>query len=71
MAPVADRIINNADRVFVVADSSKFNKRALTLLSDWRENFTLVTDAEPDGELGAALRDRGARIEIAEPTNSV
>lgn len=69
-AEVYQAIINNADRVFIVADSSKFNKRALTLLSEWRENFTLVTDTEPDGELGAALRDRGARIEIAAPANS-
>lgn len=67
-AEVYRAIISNADRVFIVADSSKFNKRALTLLSDWQDNFTLVTDAEPDGELRAALQDRGARIEIAEPS---
>jgi len=68
-AEVYQAIITNADRVFIVADSSKFNKRALNLLSDWQDNFTLVTDAEPEGELRAALQDRGARIEIAEPAN--
>jgi len=65
-AEVYQAIITNADRVFIVADSSKFHKRALTLLSDWQANFTLVTDAEPEGELRAALQDRGTCIEVAE-----
>jgi len=68
-AEVYQAMITNADQVFIVADSSKFNKRALNLVSHWKDNFTLVTDAKPEEELGAALQGSSTSIKIAEPVN--
>ena len=63
-------ILRTAPRVVVLADHSKFGKRALTLLSSWNDRITLVTDQMPQGDLQMALREGGAQIILPEPTDA-
>ncbi len=56
-------MVEKSDRVIVLADSEKFDKRALVLLTDWNEATTLVTDVAPQGDLKSAL-DRGRATTI-------
>lgn len=62
---VYQAIMANSDRVFVLADASKFNKRALMLLGQWQAKHTLVTDTAPPGELQSAITAAGAVVEVA------
>lgn len=59
-------MIETAGNVFVLADGSKFNKRALVLLSAWAPKFTLVTDVAPTGDLLSSLEGGGVQVVIAE-----
>ncbi|TAM33707.1 MAG: DeoR/GlpR transcriptional regulator [Burkholderiaceae bacterium] len=62
---VYQAIMANSDQVFILADSSKFNKRALTLLSSWKSNITLITERPPTDELQSAISESGASVAIA------
>lgn len=57
-------MLSSAKRSLILADHSKFDKRALVLLTPWQETLTLVTDREPDGVLRAAIRDGRAGLSI-------
>ena len=56
-AEFAKAILTRAQRVAVIADSTKFNRRALIHICNFDRIDHLVTDREPEGELRAALRD--------------
>lgn len=58
-------MLHSAERIFILADHSKFDKRALVLLAPWRQGMSLVTDRMPAGPLAAAIRDAGAEIILA------
>jgi DeoR/GlpR family transcriptional regulator of sugar metabolism len=49
----------------VLADSDKFDKRALVLLTDWNAATTLVTDVAPQGALRSALDRGGTKVIVA------
>ena len=66
-AEVYAAMLRSAGRSFVLADHGKFDKRALTLLTTWREAITLVTDRRPGPDLGDAIRTGGAELAIPEP----
>lgn len=66
-AQVYGEMIENAGETLVLADHTKFGHRALQVITRWQPDRTLVTDADPDGALAAAIRDTGARIVIADP----
>lgn len=59
---VYSEMLRHAERSVVLADHSKFGKRALMLLSGWTRHMTLVTDRAPDPELKRAVREAGAEI---------
>lgn len=59
---VYSAIMQNAERTVVLADHSKFGKRALMLLTGWTARVSLVTDRMPDGDLQLAMREAGAEI---------
>lgn len=59
-------MLHSAERGVVLADHSKFGKRALVLLTGWSERMSLITDRLPEGELVAAMRDGGAEIVLPE-----
>jgi len=67
MGEVYMAMLANAERGVVLADHSKFDKRALILLSGWNPRLSLITDRSPGAELSAAIRNAGAGIVLAPP----
>ncbi len=59
-------MLAHANRGVVLADHSKFGKRALVLLRGWSAALTLITDRPPDGALAAALREGESDCVVAE-----
>lgn len=55
----------NASQVIVLCDSSKFGRRALTRIAALDKVHTLITEAPPPEELGAALKEAGVHVIIA------
>ncbi|MBQ3135355.1 MAG: DeoR/GlpR transcriptional regulator [Oscillospiraceae bacterium] len=48
--PVQKKMLEIADEVFVLADSSKFEKKALLKIADMKREYTYITDAKlPEG----------------------
>jgi DeoR/GlpR family transcriptional regulator of sugar metabolism len=58
-------MVQKSEQTVVLADSDKFDKRALVLLTDWNAATTLVTDVAPQGELKTALDRGGAKVVVA------
>jgi DeoR family fructose operon transcriptional repressor len=61
-AAVKSRFVDQAARVVLVADSSKFDEQSFVTVADLDEIDTLVTDEAPVGELAAALEDAGVTV---------
>lgn len=59
-------MLAHANRGVVLADHSKFGKRALVLLRGWSETLTLITDRPPADTLAAAIRDGASDCVVAE-----
>ncbi|MCB2127683.1 MAG: DeoR/GlpR transcriptional regulator [Rhodobacteraceae bacterium] len=57
-------IASQAEVTSVLADHSKFDRRALTMVAEWSARLMLFTDRHPADTLAAALHNRGATIEI-------
>lgn len=55
-------MMDHAQRVIVLADSSKFDRRLFAKVSDVGRADYFVTDNAPEGELLDALRDGGVEI---------
>lgn len=62
---VYSAIIEQSDRSLILADATKFNKRALTAIAAWAPNIHLVTDARPSADLAQAIEVGHASITIA------
>lgn len=62
---VYSAMLQAAERIFILADHSKFDKRALVLLTPWQRGMTLVTDSMPAQPLATAIQDAGAEIILA------
>ena len=60
-------MVKRASEAIVVADSTKFEQRALTVFAQWAEIDRLVTDRQPGSALSSALRDAGTLVTIADP----
>ena len=56
-----------ADRVVVVADSSKLGKRGFARISDLSMASDLITDTEAASEAVEALRNAGVTVHLVEP----
>lgn len=67
MGEVYMAMLANADRGIILADHSKFDKRALILLSDWNARLSLITDRSPGADLSTAIKNGGADIVLAPP----
>lgn len=59
---IAQAMIERAEMVTVLADSSKFDKRGIFEVAPWRTIDRLVTDARPSRALEAAIRGEGIEI---------
>lgn len=58
-------MVQRSEQAVVLADSDKFDKRALVLLTDWNAATTLVTDVAPRGALKTALDRGGTKVIVA------
>jgi DeoR/GlpR family transcriptional regulator of sugar metabolism len=58
-------MLQRAEQGVVLADSGKFDKRALVLLGSWSARMTLITDRKPVGALETSLSEAGATVIVA------
>lgn len=63
-------LIRCSERAYILADQSKFNQRALRVITPWAPHIHLVSDAEPVGPLGEAIRESGAGVTVATRVSS-
>jgi DeoR/GlpR family transcriptional regulator of sugar metabolism len=62
--------IEQAERVVVLCDSSKFDHRSVSKVCDLGRAATIVTESAPPGHLADALARAGVEILIAAPTDA-
>jgi len=62
--------IEQAERVIVLCDSSKFDHRSVSKVCDLGRAATIVTESAPPGHLADALARAGVEILIAAPTDA-
>lgn len=63
--PTKLALMSAADRIVLLADSSKFSRSAPVKLCGWEGVHTLVTDDVPTEEVSGALRDAGVELIVA------
>lgn len=56
------RLIEMADRVFVVGDSSKYEQYAMYKISNAEKNFTYITDSAISGEIADKYKKSGLKL---------
>jgi len=61
---VQKKLIASADEVFILADSSKFEKKSLMKISEMNRNFHYVTDQGLSSAYVALYRENGYQIHI-------
>ncbi|MCG8636999.1 MAG: DeoR/GlpR family DNA-binding transcription regulator [Desulfobacterales bacterium] len=61
---VARAIIDNARKVFLVADHSKFRRNAMVKLGNLSEIHTLITDQPPPGPVMDLIKQEGINLVI-------
>ena len=59
-------MIDASDTSLILADRSKFDRRALALITPWSERVHLVSDAAPPAPLAEALTASGAALTVAD-----
>ncbi len=60
-------IMQHADHSVILADQSKFDKRALVLLEGWSADMTLISDQPPRGALASSLKSCRTHVVISTP----
>lgn len=60
-------MLQHAAEGVILADHSKFDKRALVLLCGWSRGLTLITDEPPPASLANAIQTNGATLIAAPP----
>ncbi len=55
-------LLNCADEIFVLADSSKFEKKALLKLTDMKNDYIYITDSDLPNELKELYKENGIKI---------
>lgn len=58
-------MMRRAAHTIILADHTKFNRTSLSVFGSWSPEVSLISDAEPDGELALALADYGSQIVVA------
>lgn len=67
---VAQAIIANSRRVFLVADHTKFGRDALVRLGQVAQIDTLFTDRQPPDSMALMLREAGVEVRFPEPARA-
>jgi len=62
MVEAERQMMKSADEVIIVADSSKFGRRALARMGTWDEVDRLVTDDRLDGQWRTRLEKHGVQV---------
>lgn len=62
-------MLDHAGEGVILADHSKFEKRALVLLRGWSAGLTLICDSPPPAPLAASIRSNGSTLVIAPPAS--
>ncbi len=62
---VAREIVSRARSTMLLADATKFERRAPVRIADLADLDVFVTDAEPPAAIRALCADRGVRLEVA------
>lgn len=65
-AQVTAAIVRRGERTFVLADSGKFDKVALTITTRWSENIGLITDRAPASQTLSAIANAGSRLIVVD-----
>ena len=55
-------ILENSNEIFILADSSKFEKMALLKLSDMKSDYIYITDSNLPSELKELYKENGIKI---------
>ncbi len=64
-AEIYGAMLNSASQSVVLADHSKFEKRALVLLKPWAPGMTLITNQPPPVQITQSLHNNNVKLEIA------
>ncbi|MGB3146140.1 MAG: DeoR/GlpR family DNA-binding transcription regulator [Paracoccaceae bacterium] len=64
-AQVYSAMVGSSERTLVLADASKFEKRALQMVTHWAANVTLITDAQPADHIRIGMVEAGATLRLA------
>ena len=60
--PLQRQLLNCCDQAYILADSSKFERKALYKIADMRPEFIYVTDPQLPEELAQIYRDNGLQV---------
>lgn len=60
------KLIDQADELIVLADSSKFKKRSSLILCGLKRIATIITDSEIEDHVAQMLEDAGVQLVVAE-----
>lgn len=60
--PLQKQLMHSAEEIFVLADSSKFEKRALLKVSDTKSTYTYITDENLPEELNRLYKENNITI---------
>lgn len=61
-AQVYQAMVEQSEKTLLLADHSKFGKRALTTIATWNEDIAVVTNKDPAPELKSAITRAGTEI---------
>lgn len=64
-AGIKRRMMDSADRVYLLADSTKFNTSAVEFFAKLADVDVVITDAQMDPKLVDELRQQGVTVELA------
>jgi DeoR/GlpR family transcriptional regulator of sugar metabolism len=59
-AQVYSAMVASSERTLVLADTSKFDKRALQMVTNWAPNVTLISNSSPTESILAGMTEAGA-----------
>ena len=62
LVPIQNQIIKSSDKVFVMVDNTKLEKRALYKICDAEKRFTYITDVKVNGEVVDLYKENGFEI---------
>lgn len=62
--PIKKKMIEQADKVFILADCTKFNKTAFSPIGDFSIADTIITDCEPDFPCRKSIEAKGVELII-------